>query len=203
MKRIHALTAGLIGAAIFPVALLAWGGNEPDKGGEALPVTSQETTEPKEAPSNGENAPNAAPKPEAIAKPALPPLLSDDPPGPEKTPRPKVSEWKAAPVVRFARMADTRCKARRIREWVEVRCSLWGEKGFTLIAGSREGIDVRMDNMSDDPSITLEFPVRRGDARVFQIDGQAGKYGTAPEVIISERWGEADPAPVISVTSAM
>lgn len=142
-------------------------------------------------------APGAAPPPP-------PPPLAADPPSDEKTARPERSEWKNAPEVGLARASDSRCTARRIREWITVKCAIPGVTGFSLIAGTREGLDFRMNTAEGaDTSITFEFPVRRGDRRVFQVNALAGKYGSSPEVILSERWSEGDAGPLLTVAPAI
>lgn len=220
-SRLISLAAALVGVALVPVGLFARslsdGAPQP---AEAPAAAAQGVTPPglgwQETPAVGEDPDKKltgdsdintdAPPPVETAAPfargPLLPLFSDEPPGPQKTRRPSPSEWKTAPLVRFTRMSDPRCRAKRVREWIEIRCDLWGDKGFSLIAGHREGIDYRIDDGSGEPSITIEFPVRRGDARVIQIVAQAGKYGMSPEVLISERWAEDEPAPTISLTSA-
>jgi hypothetical protein len=156
-----------------------------------------------------EPSPEALPETPAVdagtgdAAPPPPPPLADDPPPAEKTPRPARAEWKSAPFVGFARATDNRCKARRIREWVLVKCAIPNVDGFSLIAGTRDGVDFWMNTMEfGSSSITFEFPVRRGDRRVFQVNPLAGKYGSSPEVILSERWSEGDPAPLLTVSGA-
>lgn len=150
--------------------------------------------------------PTAAPAPVAVAtaspKDAEPPprSLTEDPPSAEKTPRPKRAEWKNAPYIKLARATEQECKAKRIREWVMIRCDMGGIQGISLIAGSRDGLDVWMNTL-EDTHISVEFPVRRGDRRVFQVSARAGKYGSAPVAIVSERWSEGDPAPLITSLS--
>lgn len=135
--------------------------------------------------------------------PDSPPPLISDPPVDEITRRPAIGEWEKAPFVGFARSSDSRCKARKLREWVLVKCEIPNVTGFSLIAGQRDGVDFRMNTGElSSGSITFELPIRRGDRRVIQVNAMAGKYGSGPEVILSERWDEGDEAPLLTVAPA-
>jgi hypothetical protein len=165
----------------------------------APPAPAEPSADPAGTP-----PPPPSPGPAASASPkdAGPPprSLTDDPPSAERTPRPKRAEWKDAPFVKLARATESGCKAKRIREWALIRCDMPGVQGISLIAGSRDGIDFWMNSM-EDTHISVEFPMRRGDRRVFQVSASAGKYGSSPVAILSERWSEGDPAPLITSLS--
>ncbi len=85
-----------------------------------------------------------------------------------------------------------------------MKCSVAGVTGFTLIAGTRDGLDFRMSNGEfSEASITFELPIRRGDRRVIQVNAAGFKYGVNAELLLSERWSESDAAPLLTVTSAI
>jgi hypothetical protein len=135
--------------------------------------------------------------------------MEDDPPGEEKTPAPSLDEWKGAAKIKIAR-ADKRCNAYRVREWVKIHCA-FPAAGAALMAGSPDGVAVWVDR----PSMEIEqvaftprgvdvvFPVRRGDARYFELFEWIADYmypsGHSVAVSISESWVEGEPAPVITM----
>jgi hypothetical protein len=167
------------------------------------------------AASAGALAGAASPSGTAAAGPApgadTPPTkgMEDDPPGEEKTPAPSLDEWKGAAKIKIAR-ADKRCNAYRVREWVKIHCA-FPAAGAALMAGSPDGVAVWVDR----PSMEIEqvaftprgvdviFPVRRGDARYFELFEWIADYmypsGHSVAVSISESWVEGEPAPVITM----
>jgi hypothetical protein len=135
--------------------------------------------------------------------------MEDDPPGEEKTPAPSLDEWKGATKIKIAR-ADKRCNAYRVREWVKVHCS-FPAAGAALMAGNTDGVAVWVDRSAMEiekvaftpRGVDLIFPVRRGDARYFELYEWVADYmfpsGHAVSVAISEVWVEGEPAPVLTM----
>jgi hypothetical protein len=147
----------------------------------------------------------------AGAVPDAPPTkgMEDDPPGEEKTPAPSLDEWKGAARIKIAR-ADKRCNAFRLREWVKIHCSL-PAAGAALMAGNPDGVAVWVDRSSMEieqvafkpRGVDVVFPVRRGDARYFEVFEWFADYmypsGHVVAVSISESWVEGEPAPVLTM----
>jgi hypothetical protein len=137
--------------------------------------------------------------------------LADDPPGSDASKTPKPEEWKTAPKVKLTR--DTPgCTAYRIREWLKVHCTGLPAAGASLLAGTRDGVQVWVepglltegkDAMKKVHDAEVVFPVRRGDGRVFQIaqfgEGYDGPIGWNTGVLVSESWVDGEAAPIISV----
>jgi hypothetical protein len=117
-----------------------------------------------------------------------------------ESPRPKPAEWKEATPLPLARASDPRCRATRIREWVRLECRVFGTSS-TLIAGGRAGVGLWLEETGAFASF-IELPVRRGDRRIFQLNGSAGRYGEEPVAIVSEQWVDGEAAPIITVTTA-
>lgn len=128
---------------------------------------------------------------EALKAPITPkiPRFSEDPPPPEKSKPPTFKEWKeASQPVAFDRDMPTDCSARRVREWVRMTCTEPASM-IAIVAGPAEGFTAmvspyttREDPSSDNgwgsgPTVFvqgshfLQFPVRRGERRVFEING--------------------------------
>jgi hypothetical protein len=138
-----------------------------------------------------------------------PPSLAADPPGTEASPAPKPDEWKSAPSIKLDHDVET-CKAFRVREWVKIHCTDFPAAAVSLLAGTRTGVEMWVDQPKDpkEPMKTPRsaqaiFPVRRGDGRIIQI-GQFGEGYDGPiawnlAFTISEQWIEGEKAPIITV----
>lgn len=198
--RALALTLPLIAAAGMARSSAAG----PDAG-------TLESAPPKPATADG-GAPRVV-IPPLVAEETLPAF--DAEPFPEdKSKAPKPAEWKEAPRVRLSRVAEraSDCRAYRVREWMKIHCDRL-VAGLRLLAGSTEGIALwiweRPPGASDTQFFSsghgadVIFPARRGDRRIFQaIDIDFGEYegwGTAPGVLIEERWPERAKSPEIAL----
>ena len=97
------------------------------------------------------------------------------------------------------------CEARRVREWMRVRCLLkipvQNLAHVTLITGSREGVELSAEREVAE----IIVPVRRGDRRILEVDRlvEAWKSWVLYDgtVIVSEAWLPGAPAPEIVITS--
>jgi hypothetical protein len=143
----------------------------------------------------------------ASAPPAPPvndaPLLDADPPSADKSPSPKPDEWSKATPVRLTRTSPTGggCRAVRVREWLRIRCAT---KTFavSLLGGSNEGVAFWIGPESDGQPGEIQFPLRRGDRRVFQFwaygkDAEGG-FQAKPLLVVQEQWIEGDAAPIVT-----
>lgn len=155
------------------------------------------------------SAEKGSPAPGAATPAADGKTFEDDPPGTEQTPAPTLDEWRSAERVKIAR-ADGRCNAYRVREWLKVHCS-FPAAGVAQMAGSSEGVAVWVDRTSMDieqvafkpRGVDIIFPVRRGDARYFELFEWFADYmfpsGQFVSVSISEQWPEGEPGPIITM----
>lgn len=128
--------------------------------------------------------------------PPPPPSLFDDPPSAEKSKAPAKKEWASAPAVRLARVTDSSCSAKRIREWVRVWCSGYYHS-ISMVSGTREGVDMGVLQESDSAAYVI-FPVRKGDRRLIMYQRMT-KWSGVPDLLISEQWLETDKGPMVSV----
>jgi hypothetical protein len=127
-----------------------------------------------------------------------------DPPGPEKSPVPTAKEWVDAASVKLTRRspAASGCSARRVREWLRVRCPV---KTFaiSLLGGSNEGLAFWIGPEAEGWFGEVQFPLRRGDTRVVQLwgtkTGPAGVGELVPSLVLQEQWVEGEAAPMVSV----
>lgn len=145
-----------------------------------------------------EAAPVAAGSADASADASAPPppAIFDDPPSAEKSKAPTKKEWASAPDVRLARVTDSSCSAKRIREWVRVWCSGYYHS-ISVVSGTREGLDMGVLTESDSAGYVI-FPVRRGDSRLMMYQRMT-KWSGVPDLLISEQWLEKDKGPLISI----
>src|SRR6185437_13229155 len=121
----------------------------------------------------------------------------------EKTPMPKVEEWKPATPVALTSALPRACNAYRVREWVKIHCSDRATSSIALLGGSREGVGFflvpprsgDMAPMAGD----IVFPVRRDDRRMIEWSTFGDSYdgvGTPEfDFMISESWAPGDPGP--------
>ncbi|HVY46420.1 MAG TPA: hypothetical protein VHB21_11100, partial [Minicystis sp.] len=148
-----------------------------------------------------------------------------DPPGAERSPKPTAAEWDAARPIDLPHESEL-CAVRRVREWARVACrtrpcssahAFVGEypaqplAEVTLVAGSKEDVDLSFehpDYAGYRPTYgigVVVFPVRRGDARLFEVDQLVDAHKAwvlyDGAVDVSESWPDGAPAPAIAVTS--
>lgn len=148
----------------------------------------------------------AQPEPQGPAKP-----LAAAPPSADKTPPPKLDEWKTAEPVELAHDVAA-CRATRVREWLKIRCDGFPAAGVSLLAGPRDGVEVWVDPRKEGDSAEIMksprpseviFPLRRGDGRIFQIGqfgpGWDGPIGWNVAYTISEQWVEGEAAPIVTI----
>jgi hypothetical protein len=136
--------------------------------------------------------------------------LEAAPPGAEISKAPKAEEWKTAPRVKLARSVAA-CNAYRVREWLKIHCSGFPGAGVSLLAGSRDGVQVWVDPsggegpeaMTKPRDAEIILPLRRGDGRLFQIaqfgEGYDGPSGWNNAYAVSEYWIEGEAAPIVTV----
>jgi hypothetical protein len=103
------------------------------------------------------------------------------------------------------------CNAYRVREWLKIHCSGFPGAGVSLLAGSRDGVQVWVDPsggegpeaMTKPRDAEIILPVRRGDGRIFQIaqfgEGYDGPIGWNNAYAVSEYWIDGEPAPIVTV----
>lgn len=117
----------------------------------------------------------------------------------DKSRAPTLAEWTAAPRVRLTRTPQRiGCSAKRVREWVKIRCDEQ-TAGLRLIAGSTDGIALWVPEPFGDNVFgtvgrfsEIVFPVRQGDQRVFEIIrfemGDWEGWGTTSTYLVEEEW---------------
>jgi hypothetical protein len=140
------------------------------------------------------------------------PMFDAEPFPQEKSKAPTPSEWTAAPRVRLTRMSrGVGCTAKRVREWVKIRCDRQ-TAGLRLIAGSTAGIELWVAEVIPGENAfasigrfsEIVFPVRQGDRRVFEVVmielGFYEGWGTDSAFLIEEEWLEGG-APQIAMLS--
>ena len=112
----------------------------------------------------------ALPAPLALANDAAPVPAPDWPR--DASPRPARHEWRDSKPLALTRSDDPRCRARRLRDWVQIRCTFWGAFAVAMIAGNKAGVGAWVVERSDHESTAvIELRVRPGDRRVFQVNG--------------------------------
>jgi hypothetical protein len=191
-------------AIFFPIALAAL----------LVPATS--------APQSAPDAGNDAAAPPSDAGPAVPAKTGPErffigPPPDEKSRPPKVTEWDAEQDITLARGASS-CTARRVREWMRVRCEVTGTQYVALVTGTKTDVYSSIvtgvtcwgdgDDYRCSDRVEILFPLRRGDRRVFQIVQRLGYamplWDTSrASHVISETWLEDDPAPIVTVSETL
>jgi hypothetical protein len=149
-------------------------------------------------------APSSSAAPPAQSNAPEPASFEADPPGPEKSAVPTAKEWVDAASVGLTRRspAASGCSARRVREWLRVRCPV---KTFaiSLLGGSNEGLAFWIGPEAEGQFGEVQFPLRRGDRRVIQLwgtkTGPAGVGEVVPSLVLQEQWVEGEAAPMVSV----
>lgn len=158
-----------------------------------------------EAPAQpAEATPGGSAAPRVQANPTEPTPFEIDPPGAEKSPPPTAKEWVDASSVKLTRTSPgaSGCSARRVREWLRVRCPV-NTFAISLLGGSNEGLAFWIGPESEGRFGEVQFPLRRGDRRVVQFWGTktdpAGVGELAPTLVLQEQWIEGEAAPMVSV----
>jgi hypothetical protein len=130
--------------------------------------------------------------------------LADDPPTSERSAVPTAAEWTTAESVRLSRTSAraTGCAARRVREWLRVRCPV-PTFAVSLVGGSVEGLSFWITPQAQGSQGEAQFPLRRGDRRVVQLwtsrgEGE-GPRAPAAGLVIQEHWIDGEPAPTVTV----
>lgn len=144
---------------------------------------------------------------DAASGETAPPLFDAEPFSDERTPLPTTAEWAAAPSVRLdARAPDEACSARRLREWLKVRCRAEELGAMRMLGGARDGVQMRLVGTRSEfgevvGATEIVVPVRRGDARVIEIMrielGYKGMNSVEPWRVLSEVWPEEDERPTV------
>lgn len=149
-------------------------------------------------------APSARAAASAVAVEVQASSLEAPIPGPESSPAPTAKEWVDASPVKLTRTspAASGCSARRVREWLRVRCP--GKTfALSLLGGSNEGLAFWIGPEAEGWFGEVQFPLRRGDRRVIQFWGTktdpAGVGELAPTLVVQEQWVEGEAAPMVSV----
>ena len=137
----------------------------------------------------------------------------------DRSPEPKAKEWAMAPRVgldrsRYLLFAEVEgppspiipCEARRVREWMRIRCTV-STGAISLLGGNAEGLALRLDPVKheDFPMFPeggeIVFPVRRGDRREIEwlqvAFGYKGMNSVEPSFVLSEQWAPGDAHPLI------
>ncbi|HEY4116834.1 MAG TPA: hypothetical protein VGM56_03210 [Byssovorax sp.] len=130
-----------------------------------------------------------------------------EPPEETKSTLPKPDEWTDVPRKDVAVEKEYECVLQHVREWHRIRCNA-SNATVALVAGTREGVSV----WSHADEAHLFFPVRKGDARVFELQPrprehmEPGPYGFSftqvpggPPLVISETWLDGEDAPTLTV----
>ena len=139
-----------------------------------------------------------------------PPPFDAEPFPEEKSPPPKKAEWQAAPRVTLdpKMLGERPCEARRVREWVRLRCDSADFGAIRLLGGKRDGMQTVLDKPSPDfegvaGAAELVIPIRRGDARVVEVMtielGYKGSSSVSPWMVLSESWPPEDERPTIAI----
>jgi hypothetical protein len=155
------------------------------------------------APSASATALPAEPKPEIVAghKPWAPTFDVAVPEAPSAAPTKE--EWAAAAPAPEVRVTQPGCEVKRVREWYRVNCT--SEERIALISGGREDVSFGCTRKTRDDifcqNVWVDFPARRGDRRSFELLTW-GKWGPAPDAVLTEQFLEGDPGPQISLQGA-
>jgi hypothetical protein len=133
---------------------------------------------------------NASPEIHDVA-PTPPPLT--------KAPAPTSKDWDP---VEPLTIASRQCEAKRLGDWVRVKCE--GTNGaIEALAGDPRGVVFGCWNEASEASCVV-FPVRPGDKRVFQFTnlvfgGWGGGGTTEQKAIVSAWWPKKATEPKITV----
>lgn len=121
----------------------------------------------------------------------------------ERTPKPKDKEWTTAE--RVAIDGQISCEARRLREWIRIRCET-ATGSIALLGGNHEGLSIYLEPLKEEfdsfaDAGEIVFPVRRGDRRVIEwltVEfGYKGANSLTPFFVLSESWLPGEERPTI------
>jgi hypothetical protein len=201
--------------AVLAGAISAAGCEGPPR--KTAPSAAPVETASAEAAEEASAAPSASASASASAdakahgppKPPRPTVKAIDPPEETKSPLPKLTEWTDVPRRAVVDKVQYDCTIQHVREWHRITCSCTNAT-VALIAGERNGVSLS----ASERSAQLFFPVRKGDARAFEvfphshteIIQNAGPYGPGvfeqeggPAIVISETWLEGEDHPTIVI----
>ena len=127
----------------------------------------------------------------------------------ERTPKPKDKEWATAEQValdgRTGMAFPTPCEARRLHEWIRIRCTT-PTGSIALLGGNHEGLSLHLEPLKEEfdsfaDAGEIVFPVRRGDRRVIEwltVEfGYKGANSLTPFFVLSESWLPGEERPTI------
>jgi hypothetical protein len=202
----------LIAAGALPLGLACGGqASSPagDAGAQALDGGAEAAMDAAEE-SDAGDAGDAGDAAAIVLAPPLPSWSEEAFPD-KRSPMPAKSEWAAAPQVAIDRATPEslfqsrqgqrcQCEARRLREWVRIRCDRDRDGGILLLGGSADGLALGRDQ-------DAVFPVRRGDRRVIEFllaEETVNAHTTEviarqplPGYVISEQWIAGDERPLL------
>ena len=175
---------------------------------EAMEATEAPEAEDEPPRADKDDSPRAPPRPRSA-----PTELDDLDIADLRTDAPTTKEWLAVDPVRTQALA---CRARLVREWISITCSLrlntWNEPMGLLRVVAGDPTDVSTWSYTNEkvaaviggPEVTAAavFPLRRGDRRLMELGyvSHGAKFAFADAFTISEVWLEGMPSPEISVT---
>jgi hypothetical protein len=123
----------------------------------------------------------------------------------EASPRPKPADWKTATPFFEKRFPD--CKARRLREWIELECRLFPLSSITLFTGPSKELAVTpgAGGVHDDVQIPAQvvFPLRRGDRYLLGMSSgflesyESSAVSFRTVLLLSAYWLDEDPSPTL------
>lgn len=128
----------------------------------------------------------------------------------ERSPVPKLEEWKnATPVHVERRSSDAHsCDVLRVREWLKVKCDI-SVGAIYQHAGTPEGVSFWVrpipylwsNGFEEKNGGEMIFPLRPGDRRLLQFfhlrQDPCVSIGFTPSVMVDETWIEGDPGPTV------
>jgi hypothetical protein len=145
-----------------------------------------------------------------VAAPPQPLPAFDTTPFPEEESKmPTAMEWDQAQDVSLSRgrsmaFATDPCRARRVREWMRIRCNI-SLASIALLGGDARHVFIRLDPLPEfesfPPGGEVIFQVRKGDRRVFEFLGLEWGYHGANSVtsfmVVSEAWLPSEEKPFL------
>lgn len=156
---------------------------------------------------SGDGGPKSSADDEEKAPPVYP-SYAQVPFSDERTPKPKDKEWATAERVAIGRVSmalPTSCEARRLHEWIRIRCNT-STGSIALLGGNHEGLSLHLDPLKEEFDSfanggEIVFPVRRGDRRVIEwltVEfGYKGANSLTPFFVLSESWLPGEERPTI------
>lgn len=121
----------------------------------------------------------------------------------EKSKKPSMAEWAAAPKVALTRVSPQLaksggCQAYLVREWLKVRCGGMPLAAFSMLGGERDDVMMWITPAKEptEPPTSGEviFPLRKGEVRVLAGwtfgEGYDGPLTVLPAFVLQEDWLE-------------